>query len=105
MNKTLAIGSLIKTLKGELDLDEDGLERKTAPGEIGRVQEVRYSPDAPVGQRHCHDVIFLNGAWVILWEEEIGDPEQYEVVYEALVMGDDEGKKRMAEMLRKGGKI
>lgn len=61
----------VQTLKGEIDTDENGQERTTPPGTWGYVSG------------HNHDdhwnVIFPNGAWVVLTEEEMSDPEQYQL--------------------------
>ena len=62
-------GISVRTLKGEIDTDEDGQERTTPPGTWGYVS----------GHNHDDhwDVRFPKGAWVVLTEAELFDREQY----------------------------
>jgi hypothetical protein len=81
--RELTIGSLVRTLNGELDSDEDDNERRTPAGTVGRVTRIsksEYETD--------YDVVFPNGAWVIYEECELGknfEPVEHEPREAALV--------------------
>jgi hypothetical protein len=73
-------GTSIRTLHGELDRDENDLERHTPPGTVGRIVRVDTYPASPAGERVHHHVVFPEGGWVTLYENEIGNPDCYEIV-------------------------
>ncbi len=62
-------GISVITVKGELDTDHTGQERQTPPGAFGHIASHNHADH--------WDVVFSNGAWVVLTEAELGDPLQY----------------------------
>lgn len=67
------VGCLVKTLAGELDLDESGLERATPPGSIGYI--------AGCDATGHWDLVFPTvGSWVKLTARELRDRDHYQVM-------------------------
>lgn len=65
-------GVRVTTLKGEIDTDDNGAERITTPGSIGWINSVNDETSEVT-----FNVLFDNGAWVILERAELDDPAQY----------------------------
>lgn len=70
-------GSLVKTLKGELDLDQYSRERVTPAGTVGYI--------AGCDSTGHWDVVFANQAWIKVTAQELSDRQQYEVMSPARV--------------------
>lgn len=65
-------GSMVKSIKGEIDLDEHSRDRVTPPGTIGYI--------AGCDSTGHWDIVFANSAWVKLTTKELSDRRQYEVM-------------------------
>lgn len=79
--RPLPVGTEVRTLVGERDDGDDGCVRYVPPGTIGRIYLVDPRPDAPEGKQWCHHVAFgEKGPHVILFESELNDPIQYEIL-------------------------
>lgn len=65
-------GVRVTTLKGEIDTDHEGQERRTPATAVGWINSVN---DDPSGM--TYNVLFHNGAWVILTRSELDDATQY----------------------------
>ncbi len=68
-----AIGSLVLSIKGEMDSDDGATDRETGPNVWGCI--VEYSP-----RMDHYAVEFTNGTSVFIETGELADTESYEVV-------------------------
>ena len=66
-------GTLILTLKGELDSDEHDNERHTPPDTWGWISSVNSQSE------RSYNVWFASGAWVVIDEDELADAKAYRV--------------------------
>jgi hypothetical protein len=67
-------GVRVTTIKGEIDNDHEGAERKTPAGSVGWINSVNDDPSGIT-----YNVLFDNGAWVILDRSELDDATQYKI--------------------------
>lgn len=72
-------GTKIVTLLGESDYDNDGDERSTPPGSIGRITGVANERDNG-DPGFCYDLEFDDGLWVTRDDDEIDNPTRYKIV-------------------------
>lgn len=72
--KDIGPGVRVCTRAGELDLDEHSNERHTAAGTWGHIAELNQTDRLGVDS---WDVVFPNGAWVVVTTSELLDVTQY----------------------------
>lgn len=79
MNHPLPIGTLIRSVRGEMDHNEDGTRRKSGPNAVGRVISADYYPPH---QGWTYGIQFPdNGPWVFIDQSDsIDDPTKYQLV-------------------------
>lgn len=71
---TIYLGSIVQTLMGETDCDENDNERITAPRTYGYIEG--YYP----GQADSWSVVFTNGASVFLANDDLNNTALYRVI-------------------------
>jgi hypothetical protein len=64
------IGRRVKSLKADVDHDEDDRERSIPPGSWGTIGRLNHVDGA--GELHC-DVFWDNGGWTIYSQIEVGN--------------------------------
>lgn len=74
--KPYAVGDRVRTLRGEADTDENGDQRHTEVGSVGRIIAFNHFTEE---HGNIFDVIFPNGCWVVLSDRELNDSNLYEV--------------------------
>ncbi len=73
MSEQIQIGTQVISLLGEIDTDEHGLMRITDPDTVGKITKI----DSDTAGETYYHVIFPNGAWIMLYTDEITDAQQY----------------------------
>jgi hypothetical protein len=68
---TFGVGLRVRTLYGELDTDDNGKARRTAPGTWGSITHHNHG-------EHW-DVVFEGGGWVVMTESEMLDSKLYQL--------------------------
>jgi len=72
------VGTRIISIKGELDDDENGLERHTGPNAEGVITRIEHGAEKP--EYIYYSVAFKNGTTVFLDDAELARPEDYTVL-------------------------
>lgn len=71
MQKNIYPGLRVQTIAGELDTDSHGTERHTPPGTWGHISDHNHADH--------WDLVFPNGAWVVVTEAELSDATHYKL--------------------------
>jgi hypothetical protein len=69
------LGQRIINLEVEIDYDEHDNERITPVGSVGQIARLNHVDDD-----FYYDVLFPNGAWIVLSSDEIKNPTKYQLV-------------------------
>ncbi|MBA3699109.1 MAG: hypothetical protein H0W78_09660 [Planctomycetes bacterium] len=75
----LARGTKVVTLQGETEFDNEGEERVTSPGSVGRITGIANERDNG-DPGFCYDLEFDDGQWVTRDDFELDDSTRYRVV-------------------------
>jgi hypothetical protein len=75
----LARGTKVVTLQGETDFDNEGEERVTPPGSVGRITGIANERDNG-DPGFCYDLEFDDGSWFTRDDFELDDATRYRVL-------------------------
>jgi len=75
----LARGTKVVTLQGETEFDNEGEERVTPPGGVGRITGIANERDNG-DPGFCYDLEFDGGQWVTRDDFELDDATRYRVI-------------------------
>ena len=75
----LARGTKVVTLQGESDFDNEGEDRITPPGSVGRITGIAKERDNG-DPGFCYDLEFDDGSWFTRDDFELDDATRYRVV-------------------------